>query len=50
MNIVTTFPHPIQELENIWIPMSDGIQLAARLWMPEKAERKPVPAILEYIP
>jgi predicted acyl esterase len=50
MNILTTFPHSIQEMENIWIPMSDGIHLAARIWMPEGADRKPVPAILEYIP
>src|SRR5882672_3912227 len=34
----------------MWIPMSDGTRLAARVWMPEDAERKPVPAILEYIP
>ncbi|NIQ94189.1 MAG: CocE/NonD family hydrolase [Desulfuromonadales bacterium] len=30
--------------------MSDGVQLAARLWMPENAEAEPVPTIFEYIP
>ncbi len=30
--------------------MSDGVRLAARLWLPEDAEAAPVPAILEYIP
>lgn len=36
--------------ENIWIEMSDGCKLSARIWMPEDAENNPVPAILEYIP
>ena len=30
--------------------MPDGVQLAARIWLPEDAELNPVPAILEYIP
>ena len=50
MNTVTTFPHPVHEIENIWISLSDGTRLAARIWLPEDAESKPVPAILEYIP
>jgi len=33
-----------------WIPMSDGCRLAARIWLPEDAERQPVPAVLEYVP
>ncbi|MFV2032187.1 MAG: CocE/NonD family hydrolase [Gammaproteobacteria bacterium] len=37
-------------LENEWIPLSDGRKLAARIWMPKDAKKKPVPAILEYIP
>lgn len=40
----------IRDLESVWIPMSDGCRLAARIWMPEGAERAPLPAILEYIP
>ena len=30
--------------------MSDGIRLSARIWLPETAENKSVPGILEYIP
>ncbi|MBW0001863.1 MAG: CocE/NonD family hydrolase [Hyphomicrobiales bacterium] len=36
--------------ENLFIPLSDGVKLAARLWLPADAQAKPVPAILEYIP
>jgi uncharacterized protein len=42
--------HKIREIENIWIPMSDGIRLAARLFLPEDADRDPVPAIIEANP
>ncbi|MDE0344175.1 MAG: CocE/NonD family hydrolase, partial [Boseongicola sp.] len=37
-------------IETEWIPMPDGIRLAARLWLPDEAARSPVPCILEYIP
>ena len=40
----------IQSIENIWIPMSDGVKLAGRIWLPLDAEQNPVPALLEYIP
>ena len=40
----------VREVELEWIPMSDGTRLAARLFLPEDAEVRPVPAILEYIP
>lgn len=50
MNIVDSMPNPIREIEHVWIPLSDGTRLAARIWMPEDAEAHPVPAILEYIP
>lgn len=40
----------IRDVENIWIPLSDGVRLAARLWLPPDAEARPVPAILEYLP
>jgi predicted acyl esterase len=36
--------------EHIWITLSDGCRLGARLWLPERARQEPVPAILEYIP
>ncbi|QEX20390.1 hydrolase [Hypericibacter adhaerens] len=40
----------VRHIETMWIPMSDGTRLAARVWMPEEAERQKLPAILEYIP
>jgi len=50
MKTVTDFPRRVKEIENLWIPMSDGVRLAARMWIPEDAEEKPVPAIVEYLP
>ena len=40
----------IREIENLWIPLADGVRLAARVWLPVDAEADPVPAILEYLP
>ena len=40
----------IEEIENLWIPMPDGVRLAARIWKPKGADSDPVPAILEFIP
>ncbi|HMK01543.1 MAG TPA: CocE/NonD family hydrolase [Reyranella sp.] len=48
--IVTTFPHAVRIIEHTTIPLKDGTQLAARIWLPEDAEQNPVPAILEYLP
>lgn len=45
-----TRPLAIREIENQWIPLSDGTRLAARIWLPEDAAERPVPAILEYLP
>jgi putative CocE/NonD family hydrolase len=50
MRIKTDFPYQIREIENSWIPLSDGTRLAARIWLPEDAEQNPVPALLEYLP
>ena len=44
------FPHTVVETENVWIPLSDGTRLAARIWMPADAMANPVPAVLEYLP
>jgi uncharacterized protein len=43
-------PYPVEHTEHVWIPMPDGIRLAARLWRPADADVRPVPAIVEYIP
>ena len=50
IGIRTAFPRKIKEIENIWIPMPDGVKLASRIWLPEDANADPVPAILEYLP
>ncbi|MGI9483132.1 MAG: CocE/NonD family hydrolase [Hyphomicrobiales bacterium] len=50
MKFIETFPHKVREIENLWIEMPDGVKLAARAWLPEGCEQKPVPTILEYIP
>jgi putative CocE/NonD family hydrolase len=36
--------------EHVWIILSDGCRLGARLWLPADAVERPAPAILEYIP
>ncbi len=50
ITVVTDFPHQVELIENAWIPLSNGIRLAARIWLPEDARDNPVPAILEYLP
>lgn len=50
MTTRSSFPWPIREIEHTLIPMSDGVRLAARIWLPVDAEERPVPAVLEYIP
>jgi putative CocE/NonD family hydrolase len=50
MDIATQFPRQLREIENLFITLSDGCRLAARIWLPADAEQKPVPAILEYLP
>ena len=50
MKIVETFPHETEVLDPVFITLSDGIRLAARIWLPRDAGDRPVPAILEYLP
>lgn len=40
----------VREIDNTFIPLSDGTQLAARIWLPADADANPAPAILEYLP
>ncbi|MGO7211642.1 CocE/NonD family hydrolase [Rhizobium ruizarguesonis] len=37
-------------IENEWITLEDGTRLAARIWMPDGAEKDPVPAVFEFLP
>ena len=41
---------PFKVIENEWIPMRDGVRLAARFWIPEGADAHPVPVVWEYLP
>lgn len=51
VRIVTDYPHQVEVFESdLWIPMSDGHRLAARLWLPKDAHQSPVPALLELLP
>jgi hypothetical protein len=46
--IAAAYPFGLREIENVFVPMPDGVRLAGRLWLPEGAGR--VPLILEYLP
>lgn len=48
--IVAEYPHEVIEQPTVWIPISDGIELAARIWRPAVSGHSAVPAILELIP
>ncbi len=50
MKIVDSLPREVSVLENVLIPMTDGVRLAARIWLPADAPASPVPAILELLP
>jgi uncharacterized protein len=50
MRQVTSLPQTIRQDEHVWITMSDGVRLAARIWRPTGADDEPVPAVLEFIP
>ncbi len=50
MDATIPLPHQIEAIENLWIPLPDGVRLAARAWMPVDAVRHPVPVILECVP
>ena len=40
----------IEVHEHVWITLSDGCRLGARIWLPDGARDTAVPAVLEYIP
>ncbi len=44
------YPFQFREIEHTWVPMPDGVRLAARIWLPAGAEKAPVPAIFNYNP
>jgi predicted acyl esterase len=50
MKIVDSLPREVSVLESVLIPMTDGVRLAARIWLPADAPASPVPGILELLP
>ncbi len=50
VRIIDEFPRTPAVLTGLFIPMSDGTRLAARVWLPDDADRNPVPAVLEAVP
>ena len=50
MKIIENFPKPVRVVDPAFIVLSDGVRLAAKIWIPDDAEESPVPAILEYLP
>ena len=50
MHIVTDYPRQVVMRDPVWIVLSDGTRLAARIWLPDDAAADKVPAILEYLP
>ena len=51
MRVLEDLPHKVKVLEEgVWIPLSSGHRLAARIILPDDAEQAPVPALLEYLP
>ncbi len=50
MKTITKFAHRYTETDDCWIPMPDGTRLAAKLWLPQIADTKRVPTIIEVLP
>lgn len=44
------FPRRVVEWPDVAIAMPDGTRLSARIWLPDDAADRPVPAILEHLP
>jgi len=42
--------YPVKVVEHTLIPLPDGTQLAARLWLPQGTNSERFPAVLEYLP
>jgi putative CocE/NonD family hydrolase len=48
---VSAEPDPlVREIDDLWIPLSDGARLSGHLWLPPRAELEPVPAVVEVSP
>lgn len=45
-----TNPRGVDVIEHTRIPLADGVELAARIWLPDDLDVDKVSAVLEYIP
>ncbi|MGH2858928.1 MAG: CocE/NonD family hydrolase [Solirubrobacteraceae bacterium] len=43
-------PRPVKVIEHDWIELDDGISLAVRIWLPQDADSRPVPAVIDSVP
>jgi putative CocE/NonD family hydrolase len=50
LKTIRRLPFRYTETEDCWIPMPDGIRLAAKLWLPVVKRGERVPAIIEVLP
>src|ERR687894_2410010 len=50
MRLRSDLPRTVRTVEHAWIELPDGCRLAARMWLPDDAERSPVPAVLDAVP
>ena len=48
--IIRDYKNVVDNKELVWVPLSDGRKLAARIVIPKNAAKDPVPVILEYLP
>ena len=46
---VQDFPYSVNVMPHVWIPMRDGVRLAARIWLPSLILSS-VPSIIEVLP
>jgi putative CocE/NonD family hydrolase len=50
MRVVSAFPRKVAKRDPVFIPLADGTQIAATIWLPEDAEQSRVPAVVEMVP
>src|SRR5207248_10738410 len=50
MTVPTEAPWAVEVRRNVRIPMPDGVTLAADLYLPQGADGRTFPAIIEYTP
>lgn len=43
-------PRRVKSIETAWVRMRDGVKIALRIILPEDADTRPVPAIIDYAP